>query len=90
MLFKRKPKLSLQLAIYLCEQITDIAYSYKNDRAFTPASVDIRRFEELVEKLWETHATVQYITHCMHQRALGEEEGSRKFIDPEVAEYHRS
>ena len=61
MLFKRKPKRNLQLAITLCEHITDIAYGYKNDRAFTLTGVDIRWFEELVDKLWETHATVQYI-----------------------------
>lgn len=74
MLFKRKPepKRTLKFAVHLTEQITDIAYSYKYDRSFTPTDADLRRFKELVEKLWEAHATVQYIAHYMHQRASGE------------------
>lgn len=87
MLFKRKPKLSLQLAIYLCEQITDIAYGYKNDTDFMPSTVDMKRFEELADKLWATHVAIQHVVSCMHSRVAGEAEGARKYADPEVANH---
>ena len=66
----------------------EVAYKYLRDKKFKPNESDVKLFEHLEKILWENHATAGYIARCMRQRMNGEPEGSKKFTDPEVFDYH--
>ncbi len=86
MLLKNKPKLGLQIATYLCEQITDIGYHYKNNEHYIPTQTDIKRFQDIVQTLSETHSTLQYITHSLQQRCADNRNNTPESVDEEEAE----
>ncbi len=88
MLFKKKPKPPLEEAISLVLQAVDIAYEYKRDKRYQPTEKDLMWFEWFRETLWTNHHTAEYISRCMQQRFRGEKEGSPKWHNDKVFDYH--
>ena len=87
-LFKPKQKPPLEGAIRMVGDTVEVAYKYLRDRKHMPTEEELKLLDQLVEALWQNHATAQYIARNMHQRFRGEPEGAKKFTDPEVFDYH--
>jgi hypothetical protein len=87
-LFKRKPKPPLADAIRMVGDAVEVAYKYLRDRQHTPSEEELHLLDRLAEALWANHATAQYIARNMRQRAAGEPEGTKKFTDSAVFDYH--
>ncbi len=66
----------------------EVAYKYLRDRQHTPSEEELHLLDRLAEALWANHATAQYIARNMRQRAAGEPEGTKKFTDSAVFDYH--
>ena len=87
-LFKRKPKQPLNAALAHVAAAVEILYEHKRDGVYKPAEADLLMFSAVQKALWEASCTAGYIERCLHQRYLGEPEGSKKFTDAEVERYH--
>ena len=88
LLFKRKPKQPLDTALAHVAAAVEILYSCKRDSSYQPTEQDLLIFSAVQKALWEASCTAGYIERCLHQRYLGEPEGSKKFTDAEVERYH--
>lgn len=87
-LFKRKPKQPLDAVLVHVGAAVEILYSYKRDSGYKPTEDDLLAFSAAQKALWGAFCTAGYIERCLHQRHRGEPEGSKKFTDAEVEQYH--
>ncbi len=74
-LFKPEPKPPLEEAIRMAGDAVEVAYAYLRDRKRMPTEEELARLDQLVEALWQNHATAQSIARKMHRRFRGEPEG---------------
>jgi hypothetical protein len=88
MLFKRKPLKPFNKALQLIEQAGDIVLEHKRNKHFMPTEADLSLLKQIEDKLFETKCTAEYVKKCLQQRLNGEPEGSTKWHNEEVFNYH--
>ena len=88
MVFRKKEKPPLDVAIDLVNQAVEMAYKYKRDKKYIPNAAEFKRLDGLLEALWQNHSTLDYIIRCLRQRSRGEPEGAARWHDKACFDYH--
>lgn len=52
----------------MTDNAVEIAYQYLRDRRYRPSEEELAQFDRLVETLWQSHATAQYIARSLRSR----------------------
>ena len=88
MFFKRRPHLPLEQALQLIDAASDIIMQYKRNTAYMPTDHDFETLCHINEAYHQGYASAEYVECCLHQRLAREPEGSKKWHDKEVFDYH--
>jgi hypothetical protein len=88
LLFRKKPLPPLKQAIALINEAVEIAYKHQRNKQYMPTKSDLELFKRIEQLLSSASNTAAYIDRCMQQRAAGEPEGSKKWHNDEVFDYH--